>query len=250
MNYIKRGELLAKLRKEAGYTQRSLANALFVSDKAISKWERGLCMPDSTLLTKLSMLLDVDIEHLISGLNPYGDEKIYGEIRCNDLDYSIAGKPLIYYLISYLMLVGIKDISITTNKKNFLSDSDFCQYGLNISFGSCFHNKKTIVIYDKFFLFGANITRYFHSFLASRTNIIPVLDGNDIPIIFTDKPQFGIEWHKNKCERKNLGRGITYIPLSNEEEINDVSKYVSIYEKYHKKKIADLKEIARNRGLV
>lgn len=117
MNQVETGKLIAKLRKEAGFTQSSLAKSLFVTDKAVSKWERGVCAPDSSLLTKLSMLLDLDIEYLINGHNPYGDNQWVGEIRVNDIEGEIAGKPLVYYLLSYFMLVGITDIYIRTTKK-------------------------------------------------------------------------------------------------------------------------------------
>lgn len=40
------GGFVAALRKEKGYTQKELAEKLFLSDKAISKWERGLSLPD------------------------------------------------------------------------------------------------------------------------------------------------------------------------------------------------------------
>lgn len=59
------GLFLAGLRKEKGYTQKALAQKLFVSDKAVSKWERGLSMPDISLLVPLSELLDVTVTELL-----------------------------------------------------------------------------------------------------------------------------------------------------------------------------------------
>ena len=44
------GAFLAALRKEKGLTQRALADRLYVSDKAVSKWERGESFPEITLL--------------------------------------------------------------------------------------------------------------------------------------------------------------------------------------------------------
>ena len=44
------GRFVAALRKEKGYTQKELAEKLFLSNKAISKWERGLSLPDIALL--------------------------------------------------------------------------------------------------------------------------------------------------------------------------------------------------------
>lgn len=47
LNKIAFGSFLAQLRREKGMTQKELAACLYVSDKAVSKWERGLSVPDS-----------------------------------------------------------------------------------------------------------------------------------------------------------------------------------------------------------
>ena len=44
------GAFLVQLRQEKGLTQKELAEKLYVSDKAVSKWERGLSLPDIALL--------------------------------------------------------------------------------------------------------------------------------------------------------------------------------------------------------
>ena len=84
------GALIAKLRREAGYTQKTLAKALDVTDKAISKWERGLCMPDATLLPKLSLLLDIDIELLMRRSDNCETKKWVGVIDYSDIELDIA----------------------------------------------------------------------------------------------------------------------------------------------------------------
>lgn len=61
------GAFLAQQRKLKGFTQREVAEQLFVSDKAVSKWERGLSMPDIALLIPLSQLLDVSVAELLEG---------------------------------------------------------------------------------------------------------------------------------------------------------------------------------------
>ena len=61
------GVFLAQLRKQKGFTQKELAQKLFVSDKAVSKWERGLSMPDIALLSPLANLFSVTITELLSG---------------------------------------------------------------------------------------------------------------------------------------------------------------------------------------
>ena len=67
MDNVKVGQLICKLRKEKNLTQLNIATSLGISDKAISKWERGFGTPDISLLPDLSRILDVDWERLLSG---------------------------------------------------------------------------------------------------------------------------------------------------------------------------------------
>lgn len=59
MNAAKVGERIAALRKERGMTQKQLAEALHVTDKAVSKWERGINFPDLTSVEALAAALDI-----------------------------------------------------------------------------------------------------------------------------------------------------------------------------------------------
>ena len=61
------GTFLAELRRTKGFTQRELAEKLFVSDKAVSKWERGLSLPDISLLIPLSDIMGVSVTELLVG---------------------------------------------------------------------------------------------------------------------------------------------------------------------------------------
>ena len=74
MDKEKTGQLITELRKEKGLTQKQLADALNVTDKAVSKWERGLSFPDISMLEPLSELLDVSIMELLAGKRQDGDE--------------------------------------------------------------------------------------------------------------------------------------------------------------------------------
>lgn len=67
MNLAKIGQLIYSLRKEKQFTQQQLADCLNISDKAVSKWERGLGCPDVSLLPQLAEILGVDLEMLLSG---------------------------------------------------------------------------------------------------------------------------------------------------------------------------------------
>ena len=61
------GKFLAQLRKERGWTQKDLAEELYISDKAVSKWERGLSLPDVSLLLPLAEKLGVTVTELLEG---------------------------------------------------------------------------------------------------------------------------------------------------------------------------------------
>lgn len=70
------GELLCSLRKEKNMTQRELAEIMNISDKTVSKWERGLGLPDVSLLNELSNALGVNIDRLLEG--DLGENEIKG----------------------------------------------------------------------------------------------------------------------------------------------------------------------------
>ena len=67
MDNGKIGQLIYRLRKEKHLTQSQLAEKMSISDKAVSKWERGLGCPELSLLPELSKIFDVDLEKLLSG---------------------------------------------------------------------------------------------------------------------------------------------------------------------------------------
>ncbi|MCI9170691.1 MAG: helix-turn-helix domain-containing protein [Lawsonibacter sp.] len=75
MDQIKTGTLIRTLRTQKGLTQKALAEAVGVGDKAVSKWERGLGCPDVSLLPKLSQVLGVGLEALLSGALDANDQE-------------------------------------------------------------------------------------------------------------------------------------------------------------------------------
>ena len=67
MDCQKVGDLIYRLRKEKQLTQKELANQIGISDKTISKWERGLGCPDVSLLKDLSEIFQINIEKILDG---------------------------------------------------------------------------------------------------------------------------------------------------------------------------------------
>lgn len=83
MDNNKIGQYIASLRKRKKLTQQQLGDKLFVTDKAVSKWERGLSLPDITILEKLADELDTDIYSIlqVEKKNNIDIEKILNEER-------------------------------------------------------------------------------------------------------------------------------------------------------------------------
>ena len=67
MDMSKTGELLRQLRKEKRMTQKQAAELLQISDRTISKWERGTGFPDVSLWKGISTLYGVEIEKMLDG---------------------------------------------------------------------------------------------------------------------------------------------------------------------------------------
>ena len=64
MNYIT-GNTIKELRNKKGYTQKKLAEIINVSDKTISKWEKGLSVPDADMLIKIADIFEVSVSELL-----------------------------------------------------------------------------------------------------------------------------------------------------------------------------------------
>lgn len=108
------GALISRLRKEKGMTQQELADKLQLTDKAVSKWERGLACPDISILPQIAEILGVSVDDLLS--NPKTDkwhsfkelnrddakEIFFLLIRCVSLALSIGG--LVIYLMGKLSI--------------------------------------------------------------------------------------------------------------------------------------------------
>ena len=75
MNSLKVGQLILALRKEKKMTQKEVADQLLISDRTVSKWERGIGCPDISLLPSLANLFGVSAEDILSG-----------ELSCNVLN--------------------------------------------------------------------------------------------------------------------------------------------------------------------
>ena len=67
MDLVKIGKYIAGKRKKLGLTQKQLAEKLNMSDKSVSKWERGICLPDVTVYLELCRILGISINEFLAG---------------------------------------------------------------------------------------------------------------------------------------------------------------------------------------
>ena len=121
MDQIKFALKIKEARKEKGWTQKELAERLQITDKAVSKWERALSMPDIELLGPISKELDIPLtklldvedvigegqedttETLLKKLLPLMKEKVHQEVKKKKkLLCSVTAVFLIFSLIAFL----------------------------------------------------------------------------------------------------------------------------------------------------
>ena len=67
MDQLKIGKFIAECRKQKGLTQLQLSEKLGITDKAVSKWERGISMPDASIMLEVCGILGISVNELLSG---------------------------------------------------------------------------------------------------------------------------------------------------------------------------------------
>lgn len=112
MDQTKIGQFIANCRKEKKLTQAQLAEQLGITDRAVSKWETGKSMPDSSIMLKLCEILGITVNELLSGevitMENYektADENLIALKRKDE--NNMAKNVIIAILFSMALLVGI-----------------------------------------------------------------------------------------------------------------------------------------------
>lgn len=67
MDQVKIGKFIAECRKNVGLTQKQIAEKLGITDRAVSKWETGKALPDSSIMLELCRILGITVNDLLSG---------------------------------------------------------------------------------------------------------------------------------------------------------------------------------------
>lgn len=121
MNNEKMGLFISELRKSHQMTQKELSAKLNISDKAVSKWERGLSCPDISLLSPISDILGVTTTELLNGERTEAKETLNVDaIVDNALDYGektatrkiILTKNIWSAAFTIFLLIGIAVVSV------------------------------------------------------------------------------------------------------------------------------------------
>ncbi len=134
MNQTAIGSYIAKKRREMNLTQEELAEKLGVSNKTISKWENGKCMPDYSIIEELCETLSISLPELMDGedeaedsVRVYDDEQILDLIRrTQELE---RHKGILYGII--LIVIGIASNAMSAT----IGGSDFKDFISGILMG-------------------------------------------------------------------------------------------------------------------
>lgn len=204
MDAVKVGHAIKTLRLKIGYTQHRLAENLGVTDQAVSKWERGLSVPDISIITKLSLLLNVDVDTLLEGNITYLDKNWQGLLLLRESadifsGSEVYGKPLVYLYLSYFMLAGIGDIFISCPERDrdyIVSRlKDGSHLGIRLHFlesgRACLPQPgNTMVVFRNPFVYGPNLTKYFQRAMSRRRGIsiltVTKAPGDNEPMVSYD----------------------------------------------------------------
>ncbi len=155
------GLFVTELRKEKNLTQKDLAEKLYVSDKTVSKWERGLSMPNVVLLIPIADILDVTVTELLRGekidTQKNIDTKEVEELVVGSLDMAVRNSIHQHrknWILAYLLcfLISITEIIMLVASGNSIAEMKgdiLLVTGLMLLFGAwfCFFAKDMLPTY-------------------------------------------------------------------------------------------------------
>ena len=152
MNQTAIGSYIARKRKEQNLTQEQLAETLGVSNKTISKWENGKCMPDYGIIEQLCKELSVTLSELMDGEDAAEDSvRIYDDAQILDLlcrtQKLERQKGVLYGLVLVVLGIASGAMSRTTggtHVQDFLSGILMGLSVVEILAGICVAGKKLL----------------------------------------------------------------------------------------------------------
>lgn len=156
MDQTKIGKFIAKCRKEKKLTQIQLAERLNITDRAVSKWETGKSMPDSSIMLELCEILGITVNELLSGdkidmesCEKRADENLIALKRIDE--NNVAKNAVISILFSITLLTGaivclICNIAVSGRLTWSLISAASISFAWVISFPSIIRGKKGIFV--------------------------------------------------------------------------------------------------------
>lgn len=260
MDAMKVGRSIAFLRKRYRMTQRALADYLHISDKAVSKWERGFAIPDVSLLGKLSVLLDTDIESILEGNIASFDVRWNGVLEMNyppgiSASTLLYDKPAVYLQLAYFMLAGVTDIHIQGKSsdiewvKEHLDSGE--PFGIALSYGEEKDRNDditgTMQVHGLSFLYGKDLTKSFRRILYGACSSCCRLESyQGIPL--------GIQFDRASAMRQRtslkLERGVVAFPIQSLQDLHTASSLIHLIQESMNENVCALSEIAYHRGLL
>ncbi len=281
------GATIALLRKRKGLTQRALADMLGVTDKAVSRWERGIGMPDQSLLAGLAGALDVDIESILAGEHAQVGDKWMGLVL---LDYAqgfgpaslLFDRPALALQLGYLMLAGLDEVMLAGSRRDL---DDACRVveglsGLGVSFygvelrgqdtsgvrnalekgfpevsncadelGGLLRGCDGVLAIDGLdFVYGKDLTRTFKRQIAEVAVSTRLHAYGGVPLHFLFVPnRAGFDGGPNAA---GLVRGVVAFPIDSPQDGLDAAGLISTISRHQPDPFMDLGAIARARSFV
>ena len=245
-----------------------------VTDKAVSRWERGIGTPDISLLTRLAAILDTDIEAVLEGNFTNEEPECKGLLVMNyprniSANTFLYTKRVVYFQLSFFLLAGIREICLV----GLQYDADFVKSELNDgqslgihleyeiakdksdlsilerNFLRKFNNFYSVFVIDGLdFLYGKDMTSTLKRIILDSELCTSLVNYNKQPLSMQFFPS-----HSQKDQNSNkskLFRGMISFPIRNEKDLFDAGNIIKIIEEHQGENIADLGEIAKARGYV
>lgn len=133
MDLVKIGKYVAGKRKELGLTQKQLAEKLGMSDKSVSKWERGICLPDVSVYEEYCSILGISINEFLAG-EDIAQENIVKKSEDNLIQITTDSKhrqkklKTVIAVLSVLVLATAMIVSVlllrANQPKNYIAPGD------------------------------------------------------------------------------------------------------------------------------
>lgn len=155
MNQEKIGKFIAELRKEKNITQQELADMLNITDRAVSHWENGRCLPDISLLRQICEIFGISINELISGeriktekYKEKSDNNILDVITSAEKKTTLVKRKYKLFIVISIIILVISCIVFFLTKKRYEQSEieSITVFGKKID---VIKNKKVYIIYMK-----------------------------------------------------------------------------------------------------